>query len=84
MTDYYTCRDCGGFTMTCGCSARRATERRSEWARKANEARAADNRVRGFLDRTNMNLADREAITLILQLAQRQIAAIEGFAKAPQ
>ena len=81
MTDYHTCRECDGYRLNCGCDAKRQEENRLKWAAEAEENRVAEKAVRDFLDSYNMSLADREAIERVLQLAQRQISAVRGFAK---
>jgi len=83
MTDYYTCSDCGGYSLSCGCDERRAAARRVQWAAEAEKNEAADKLVREYLDDNLMSAPHREAITLILKLAQRQIGAVKGYAKSP-
>jgi hypothetical protein len=80
VTDYYTCNDCGGDTLACGCAEVAKAKRKADWAAQAQLNDHADKRVREYLDDNLMSGPDREAITLILRLAQRQIGAVRSYA----
>lgn len=69
MTDYYTCGDCGGYIVSCGCMQKRDEERRASWAAEYLRRKSALDRVRAFLDENNMSAEDREAFELVHMMA---------------
>lgn len=86
MTDYYTCDDCGGYRLSCGCDKKRDEERRAYWIEEAQRRREAVEAVkklrsvRGFV--TPPALGMDEAFDLVIHMAERGIAEAERFSKS--
>ena len=87
MTDYYTCDDCGGYRLSCGCDEKRDDERRAYWTEEAQRRREAIECVKklrsvgGFV--SPPALAMNEAFDLVLHMAERGVAEAVRFSKRP-
>lgn len=81
MTDYYTCDDCGGYTLRCGCAEKANQVRKAEWAAKALEYRSCAQAVQCMIDNCDEEDSDRYALETILKLSWRSIYEAERFSK---
>lgn len=87
MTDYYTCDECGGSRLSCGCDKKRDEERRAYWIEEAQRRREAVEAVKSLLSRCGSDSIPEEGmadhIETVLHMAERGVSEAERFSKSP-